>query len=291
MSLLKSEPFAAVESMEELLAIAYAMEREAVAGYSELAARVGREGRPDLVPVFERLVAEENQHLANVVHWSERISGRGPDLASLKWEPAETFDDEGARTVAPELLSAYRAFSMAVRNEERAFLFWTYVAAQTDQDRLREAAEQMAREELGHLATLRRERRQAFHAEHRAPAGGAGAELAALELKLADHLEAFAARAVAEAAALDAAAQAARRRSAALSRQPFGPSPLLKGGVAAEVVGRAVPLSEILLDCYLDFAERLPREEDRDRAQRYAAGAVECRSLLRTVTGQAAGSR
>ena len=32
MSLLKSEPFAAVESMDQLLAIAYAMEQEAIAG-------------------------------------------------------------------------------------------------------------------------------------------------------------------------------------------------------------------------------------------------------------------
>ena len=184
MSLLKSEPFAAVESMDELLAIAYAMEQEAIIGYSELAERMRREGRPDMVPVFERLIGEESQHLGNVVHWSERISGRKPDLAKLKWEPAETFDDEGASTIAPERLSGYRAFSMAVRNEERAFLFWTYVAAQTDQDRLREAAEQMAREELGHLATLRRERRRAFHAEKRAGVQATALDLPELELRL-----------------------------------------------------------------------------------------------------------
>lgn len=284
MSLLKSEPFAAVQSMDELLAIAYQMEQEAVAGYSELAERMRREGRPDMVAVFERLVGEENQHLGNVVHWSERISGRQPDLAKLKWEPAETFDDEGASTIAPELLSAYRAFSMAVRNEERAFLFWTYVAAQTDQDRLREAAEQMAREELGHLSTLRRERRRAFHAEQRTAPHAPIFELSELELKLADHLEAMAARPQTGASGLHGAAGAARGRSSELARKPFGPSPLLKNGVAAEVSGRAVPLCELLLDCYLDFGERLRGEEERDRAQRYAAGAVECRSLLRSAT-------
>ena len=168
MSLLKFEPFAAVESMDELLAIAYAMEQEAIAGYSELAERMRREGRPDMVPVFERLIGEESEHLGNVVHWSERICSRKPDLTKLKWQPAEMFDDEGAGTVAPELLSAYRAFSMAVRNEERAFLFWTYVAAQADRDRLREAAEQMAREGSGTSPRCARRRPRSMRGPERA---------------------------------------------------------------------------------------------------------------------------
>ena len=194
MSLLKSEPFAAVTSMDELLAIASVMEQEAIAAYSKLADLMRREGRPDLVAVFERLVGEESQHLGNVERWSEKLSGRKPDLASLRWEPVDTFDDEGASSIAPELMTAYRAFAMASRNEERAFLFWTYVAAQTEEDALREAAEQMAREELGHLTTLRRERRLAFHAGLDAARSTPAADLPALEMRLADHLEAEAAR-------------------------------------------------------------------------------------------------
>ena len=282
MSLLKSEPFAAVESMDELLAIAYHMEQEAVAGYSDLAERMRREGRPDMVEVFQRLVGEESLHLGNVVHWSERISGGQPDPASLKWEPADLFDDEGASTIAPELLSAYRAFSMAARNEERAFLFWTYVAAQTDQDELREAAEQMAREELGHLATLRRERRRAFHSERRKTDNVPLVGVPELEMKLADHLEALAVRGrAATAHVLHAAAQAARERSTGFAREPLGPSPLLKNGVVPEISNRAVPLCELLLDCYLDYGERLRGEYELRRAQEFAAGAVACRSVIR----------
>lgn len=284
MSILNAEPFATVGSMDELLAIAYFMEQEAIAGYSELADRMRREGRPDMVSVFERLVAEENRHLGNVVHWSERFSGRQPDLTKLKWEPSETFDDEGSSTIAPELLSAYRAFSMAVRNEERAFLFWTYVAAQADQDELREAAEQMALEELGHLATLRRERRRAFHAEKRMGAQAPALDLPELELRLADHLEAMAVRVHAAAASdLHGAAHAARARSTDLAQGPLGQSPLLKNGVAPDVSARPEALCELLLDCYLDFGDRLRTEQGRRRAQQFAAGAVECRSLLRAA--------
>lgn len=283
MSLLKAEPFAAMTSMDELLAIAYAMEQEAIAGYSELAERMRRENEPELVAVFEQLIGEESQHLGNVVRWSEKVSGKEPDLSNIRWELTDTFDDEGARTIAPELLSAYRAFSMAVRNEERAFVFWTYVAAQADHQQLREAAEQMAREELGHLATLRRERRRAFHAQHagNSPAAPVIA-LPELELRLAGHLEAAAAKAGGAAGSrLHDLARQARERSDGIARRPFGASPLLRDGVAADVAGRMVPLCELLLDCYLDFGERLPDEQSRNRAQEFAAEAVQCRSAIR----------
>lgn len=284
MSLLRSEPFAAVETMDELLAIAFQMEQEAISNYSDLADRMRREGRPDMVSVFEQLAREEAQHLDNVVQWSERTSGSKPDLAKLKWEPADTFDDEGASAIAPELLSAYRAFSMAVRNEERAFLFWTYVAAQTDQEKLCIAAEQMAREELGHLSTLRRERRRAFHAQRAEAEHAAKFELPELELKFHDLLQALAARQRGSGAQkLDIAAQNARERSTAGSVLPFGPSPLLKDSVPPTVVGRVVPLCELILDCYLDFGERLPNEEERTRAQSFAGQVVECRSLIGAV--------
>ena len=54
----------------------------------------------------------------------------------------------------------------------------------------------MAREELSHLATLRRERRQAFHAQRATLGSNREAwNLAALELRLSDQIEAAAAKA------------------------------------------------------------------------------------------------
>jgi rubrerythrin len=283
-SLLKAEPYAAVETMEELLAIAFAMEKEAIAGYSELAERMRRENEPELAAVFERLISEESQHLDSVVRWSEKVAGKKPDLSDLRWQLADTFDDEGAGTIAPELLSAYRAFSMAVRNEERAFLFWTYVAAQTDREELRQAAERMASEELGHLAMLRRERRRAFHAGRagHAPAPPAP-DLPDLEHRLAEHLEA-AAKAGGEAGPrLRELARQARQRSNDIAGRPLGTSPLLREGVVGGVTGRIVPLCEFLLDVYLDFGDRSPDEETRSRAQAFAAATIECRSLISSL--------
>jgi rubrerythrin len=53
---------------------------------------------------------------------------------------------------------------MAVRNEERAFTLWSYIAAQAEEKEIQPAAERMAHEELGHASLLRRARREAYRA-------------------------------------------------------------------------------------------------------------------------------
>jgi rubrerythrin len=289
MPLLKTEPFATVESMEELFAIASAMEQEAVAGYFELAERMRREGRPEMAAVFDRLVAEERAHLGSVERWSERMTGKEPDPSAVRWTRDPIFDDEGAATIAPELLSAYRAFSIAVRNEERAFDFWTYVAANSPLPELREAAEQMAREELEHVATLRGERRRAFHAQRSAGAEGDDWTLEALEARVAALLEAAARDQVGagEAALFDRFALEARQRAEALAAAPLGDTPLLKH-VRPEAAARLRSAGELLLDCYLDLGTRLGTQADRDRAQICAAQVLDCVSATRTTAGEAA---
>ncbi|WEZ85736.1 ferritin family protein (plasmid) [Rhizobium sp. 32-5/1] len=179
------------DTLGEMLAIAASMEKEAIDGYLDLSARMSAFGRPDLAEVFNALVAEETDHLDKVREWSA-VSGTEDTLTETTAE--KLFDDEGAGIVAPELLSAYRAFSMAVRNEERAFMFWTYVSAHAQSREIRHAAERMAREELGHVAKLRSERRRAFHLE-RAKVSHARPDLRVLEDRLSRRLEATAANA------------------------------------------------------------------------------------------------
>ena len=127
MSLLKQEPTRAVRSWRSF-AIAYAMEEEAATRYAEIAGKMRSEGNTDLADVFERLAEDERGHRDSVTMVREG-GGRAPDPALVRWQLPTTFDDEGAATTDPHLVTAYRSLSMAVRNEERAFAFWTYVAA------------------------------------------------------------------------------------------------------------------------------------------------------------------
>jgi rubrerythrin len=283
MSLLKGEPAGSVKSLEELFAIAAAMEQEAATHYAEIAARMRQEGDPALAEVFERLSADERGHLDSVVNWSRQSKGRDPDPTSIRWEMPETFDDEGAAAAHPRLLSAYRVLSMAVRNVERAFAFWSYVAAHAEVPEIRQAAEAMAHEELGHVATLRRERRSAFHAEQRTHAEAVDAEgpanLAMLELRLAYLLEALAAKAAPqERARLQAFVDEARRHANELERSPIA---MDAGGLAKGTVTDPVALAELLTDRYLEAGDAQRDEEALGRVQALAGHAIARLAWLR----------
>jgi rubrerythrin len=282
MSILKHEPPRAVQSMEELLAIAYSMEQEAASRYSQIAARLRIAGNPSLAEVFERLAADERLHLEGVVQWSDKQKGRPPDQAHLRWEIPETFDDEGAASTDPRLLTAYRSLSMAVRNEERAFAFWTYVVAHAKQPEVRNAAEAMAAEELEHVATLRRERRRAYHAERESaasqpiPAG----DVAGLERHLADRLDELAKTAQShDAARMRRFATKARVTAEELRREPLVSTH--HRGRSGVVPDGAVALAGLLVDRYLEAAENLPDEKSVARAQALAARAINRLAWLR----------
>ncbi|MCG7393221.1 rubrerythrin family protein [Microvirga sp. ACRRW] len=281
MSLLKREPADSVKSLDELFAIAAAMEREAATRYAEIAARMRQEGDPALAEVFERLSADEQGHLDIVMHWSQRRKGHAPDPASIRWEMPETFDDEGVATAHPRLLSAYRALSMAVRNEERAFAFWSYVAAHAQAPEIRQAAEAMAHEELGHVAILRRERRSAFHAERWQPdaQGSDGmTDLAALERRLADLLEILAGRAPPQdRGRLAGLAEEARRHAG--EPDPAAVSVAVPGqGISDDPVA----LAELLADRYLEAGDGLKDDVSLARVQELAGQAIARLAWLRS---------
>lgn len=270
-----------VASMNELLALARSMEQESIDGYIALAARMRDMGRDDLAQVFEALIAEEQSHLGKVEQWQEAI---GQSRSQLMHPPDAVFHDEGAGIVAPDMLSAYRAFSMAVRNEERAFVFWTYVAAHAKSDEIRKAAERMAHEELGHVAKLRRERRRAFHLERRNSADVAAPDLQVLEMRFAGKLQQLFDRASAkDPFRLRILAEQARIRAESLARTPFVSSPRLEAvpDTAAEQI---LPLCELLTDCYLDLGQSALEEAEQDRAQRFAAELIHCLRALRSIS-------
>src|SRR6516165_7777817 len=164
--LLNAEPKGNLSSLDELFGLASAMEQEAATRYAELADEMRRQNKPDLSAVFTQLAAAEREHVIGVTRWSQSRLGRAPDPALVRWEGPGTFDAEAAAEITTSrLMTPYRALSIAVRNEERAFAFWSYVAAFAEDPEIKNAAETLAREELGHVSTLRRERRRAYHSE------------------------------------------------------------------------------------------------------------------------------
>lgn len=158
-----------VKTTGDLMSIALQAEREAIRRYIQLAAAMRTGNNDAAAALFERMVLEEQGHESLLLEWmaQEGIS-ENPEIGPMSWRDpyVSTIYNEEARD--PYYSSPYRALAFAVHNEDIAFRFYTHVAADSDNQAVRRYAEILAREELGHAALLRAERRHAYHAERQA---------------------------------------------------------------------------------------------------------------------------
>jgi rubrerythrin len=155
-----------VKTTGDLMSIALQAEREAIRRYSQLSTRMREAGNESAAALFDRMVIEEQEHERLLLEWMARESiDENPEIGPIRWrEPrvSTTYDDEARN---PHHSTPYKALAFAVHNEEIAFRFYTHVASESDNEVVRKYAEILAREELGHAALLRAERRRAYHAE------------------------------------------------------------------------------------------------------------------------------
>ncbi len=285
--LLKDQPKGTLHSLEELFALANAMEQEAANKYDELATAMQDQGKRNLAAVFAELAAAEREHVDSVARWSQSRLGKLPDPALVRWQAPETFDrDATAEIKGSQLITPYQALAMAVQNEERAFAFWSYMAAFAHDPAVKTASEAMAREELGHVAILRKERRLAYHRE-RAPRSDqparTGAEdvpeqvdARALELRLAARLDSL------DRHPWDAAADRLRElRDEALGMADEATG---VGKFPIEIAQHdALAMAEALADGYLQEAERAADQGRVDQLQRMAMKAIARLAWLRSI--------
>jgi rubrerythrin len=151
-----------IASEDDLLTVACALEAEVARRYRDLARWAADENMGEFAQLFGRLAQMEEEHCASVQARCSEFLDRQINPAFVRGDLPAVFDEEGARSV---LLTPYRALAIAVRNKERAFAFYTYVAAQTARAPIQALAEDLARDELKHAAILRGERRRAFRRE------------------------------------------------------------------------------------------------------------------------------
>ena len=285
MSRLTSEPAASIRSMGELLATAMGMEKESADRYADLAGRMRAAGRRELADVFDRLAREETDHIDMVVSWSRQITDKPLEILQPEAMPQDIFDEEGIGLVSPELVDAYRSLAIAVRNEERAFAFWSYVAAHGASPEIRKAAEQMAREELEHAKTLRRERRKAFFKDRRS--GSASQEpydLPSLEMEVCTRLEEYVDMNNSPDIKNKYRDLALEARRLALN---LGSDPLQTPSPDGPPPPRSLDaLCEWLADHYIDAGEHLFSQAARDRAQALATIAVKRLAIVRDLVAR-----
>lgn len=276
--LLPYPPELTAGTIEEIVAAAYALERAAAARYQNLGRAMRQVGHEDVARVFEDLAAEEQRHVASVERLSASLLSRVPTQDIVRWVLPDTFGPEEAGPTA--LLTPYKTLGIAVRSEERAFAFWTYVAAGATDATVRTQAETMAWQELLHAAKLRAARRRAYHAERaaRRPAAPTGDRALSLEAlgvergRIDGEAAAYLSAAAARLADLGDSESAVLLRGVAgeIAALMRGVAPSLLGDIAPDVQARlhragrteilfdATGVLERMVDRYVDLLDRSP---------------------------------
>lgn len=151
-----------------LVGIARSIERESVQRYETLAATMQRRGDAATAAAFRLMLEEERKHVDAVEHWAESLGVPAGGKAPFEWRLPADLSGSWDEIAGSALLTPYRAFAIAVDNEQRAFTLYSYLAAAATEPRVVAQAERLALEELRHAALMRQWRRRAWHRERRA---------------------------------------------------------------------------------------------------------------------------
>lgn len=303
-------PIAAPLSVDRLMDIAVGMEHEAAQRYRQLADGMERAGDEEMAALFHRLAEMETAHEEGLGRWALREGRPPPKPAHFSWQMPETFgdsDDDGEAHV----MTPYQALALAVRNEQSAFAFYTYLAAIAADEPTENRALALAREELEHIAELRQWRRRAYHAQRRAyrrlPRDAQSLRAVAYGLEAGSHeLDALAAAILADTGHSEAARKMQGIALADADRMRQYSDGAAAGALATDVVERAraagtlkpgalspagvlrlaLRNAEEVLDLYMATADHSEQECVLNEAQRLSEQAVARLSRVRTLLAE-----
>ncbi len=144
-----------IQTVEELLAHALALELEAAERYGELADQMDVHNNPEVSELFARMASIEKVHADKI-----RERAQGMDLPHIppweyKWldfEPPEAATENDVHY----LMTPYHALSLALNAEERGYEFYQHVKEAVKDDAARALAAELAEEEREHVSLMKK---------------------------------------------------------------------------------------------------------------------------------------
>jgi rubrerythrin len=137
----------APRTLAELMAQAYALEREAVERYGELADVLATHNNQEVAALFRRLASQEAMHAHEILRtmgWTQ--PPRPPGLPDAPEAPA--YEE------AHYLMHPWHALRIALDAEQRAHDFFAALAQRCESEDLRRAAQQLQADEREHITLL-----------------------------------------------------------------------------------------------------------------------------------------
>ncbi len=151
---LPTPPRPAPQTIDEFMAQALAMEREAVARYTELADMMDTHNNLEVAALFRKMAGYERLHVAQILAdmgWTEDTAApRGPGVWAAPEAPESVPIDE-----MHYLMHPWHALNLALAAEQRAEAFFAEGARQATSEHVRRAAEEMRAEEAEHVELVK----------------------------------------------------------------------------------------------------------------------------------------
>jgi rubrerythrin len=132
--------------LAELMAQAYALERDAVDRYAELADALASHNNPEVAALFRRLASQEQLHANEILRtmgWTQApVPSHPPD------PEAPAYDE------THYLMQPWHALRIALDAEQRAHDFYAALAQRCEATEMRDAALQLQADEREHIVLL-----------------------------------------------------------------------------------------------------------------------------------------
>lgn len=141
------------KSVEELMAYADAMEREAVRRYRQLSELMAAHNNRELAALFARMAEIEQKHVVNVGEYAEAMGIGGGTVAAragAALDGAEIIDFGEAHY----LQRPYHAIALAIEYEKRAVLVYEELARTAGREDVRKVALCFVEDERAHVKEL-----------------------------------------------------------------------------------------------------------------------------------------
>ena len=149
-----SKSLTTIQSIEELMAHAYAIEAEAEARYRVLAVQMEMHNNREVAALFRTLEKYEGQHAREIDARATGMSLPVPEPWEFKWADAESPELVDSLSMH-YLMSPRMVLARALQAERQAFAFFNKLASSTTDPAISDMAKNFAADEQEHISMIK----------------------------------------------------------------------------------------------------------------------------------------
>ncbi len=143
-----------ISTIDDFLTHAYVIELEATERYQNLAYQMDMHNNKEAAGMFRKLAEAEAKHLAEIKSRLQDLEPRPRAPWDYQWHGEESPEAADFQDVH-YLMTAYHAFEIALKGEERALEFFDTLAKQSSDEIIRKIAAEFADEERAHVRLVK----------------------------------------------------------------------------------------------------------------------------------------